>query len=123
MCETIELIGCALLSTLNNLEKDSLWDAVPDLGLVLAMFIYWVPGFADAMSINEQNWLPKVVAYAEKHDTQIRGVYNIEAVVAQFSSDDLEDDQLKKTKRAPSKDKHGFKQMVAFLLSHVCWLY
>lgn len=112
VCETIEIIGCAIISTLNNLEKDGLWDAVPNLGLILSMFIYWIPNFADAMSMNDQNWLPELVAYAEKHNMQIQGVYDIQKDVSPYPSDDVEDEKLKKIKRAPSNDKYGFKQMV-----------
>jgi len=107
--DTIELIGLTLLSTLNCIEKENLWDSLPNLSLILSMYVFWLPNFDDAMDINEQNWIPGLVAYAEKHDMKIEGIYGIEHAVAKFPSDELEEAELRKIKKAASKDKHGFK--------------
>lgn len=108
--QTLEQIGLALLSTLNRLERDGLWDIIPNLSLVLSMYFAWAPMFKDAMY--DQTWLAEVAAYAEKHAMEIRGAYSIEAVLDKHSTKNLDNDCVRQIRRPPSDDKHNFEQQV-----------
>jgi len=107
---TLEQIGLALLSTLNRLEKDGLWDAIPNISLILSIFFTWAPDFKDAMY--DQTWLNEVVAYTEKHAMEIEGTFDIQKTLDNYSTDDLDDGCIRRVHRPPSKDKHKFIQQV-----------
>lgn len=107
----LTLMGQALTSTLNQLERQGLWDQVPNIPLVLSMFIWAASEFKSLLRGwgGESSWPRIVHAYAIKHDVVIEGIYNIEKKLAQFPVDDLTLSMEKMLNAKASKDKWKFK--------------
>ena len=118
--QTLEQIGLALLSTLNRIELDDLWDAIPNVSLILSMYFAWARTFKNAM--HDQTWLVEALVYAEKHSMDVQGVHGIEEVLQEHSTETVDDGCIRRIRRPPLKDKHNFARQVclfdisAFLL-------
>ncbi|KFZ04625.1 hypothetical protein V501_09120 [Pseudogymnoascus sp. VKM F-4519 (FW-2642)] len=78
VCETLQIVGLTVLSTLNNLEQADLFkndSVIPNIPLILSLFLGFLGNLADAMSVRgeDQDWPNAITAYAEKHDINIKG--------------------------------------------------
>jgi hypothetical protein len=115
---TLFIIGVLVLSTLNRLEQANLLilnSPIPNISVILSTFFEWVPKFGDAMSIGEQQvWPNQMVAYAQKHDIKITGLYNVDEDLENYEVDDLEEAQLKDVNSPARADKFSFNIMVGY---------
>ena len=119
--ETIAMICLALLTMLNQLEKDKLWDEVPNLSLILGIYFSLLNDFEDAIDCAENedcaSYPAMIRLYAEKHNMEIKGVHDAKQYVEKFDTEELEEAQVKLVKKAAVKDKFKFKQAVGFRFS------
>lgn len=102
---------------LNQLEKDKVWDQVPNLSLVVGIYFAMLNDFEDAMDCAEDEDVASYPAmirlYAEKHKMPIKGVYGVNKYVDNWKIDELDEAQVKLVKKAAVKDKFKFKQAVS----------
>jgi hypothetical protein len=113
---TVVIIGLAILATLNQLEQDNMWHAVPNLPIILSIYMMWFSNFSDAMECAEDSGVPNFPAmiqkFAQKHDTPIKGVYNVDSCMEEFDINDLDEDKIDLVQSGPTTDKFKFKQQV-----------
>lgn len=96
-CHYIMLFGVALLTTIDALLQKSLFKdkepKIPNLGLVLALFIqstfhskdaYNPPFNNDICVKNENGWAAEVVSLADQHGVRIDGAKSIDFIVDQW---------------------------------------
>lgn len=117
MGETVAIICRALLTMLNQIEKDKVWDEIPNLGLILSIYFDWLLQFGDAMScaVDEdvEAYPAMIRAYVEKHNLELKGPHGIEAALEGVNISDLDEDQVKLVEKAATKDKWKFKTAVS----------
>ena len=110
--ETVAIIALAILTTLNQIELENMWAAVPNLSLVLSIYMMWFSTFDDAMDCVEDSsvhdYPAMICAFAEKHGVPVKGVHDVEA----YSVEHLDEDQVALVRKAATKDKFKFKQQV-----------
>jgi hypothetical protein len=114
--DTLFTIGVLVLSTLNRLEQANLLivnSPIPNIPVILSTFFEWLPNFSDAMSGEEdQVWPNQIVAYAQKYEIEIKGLYNVEEGLEEYGVDDLDDEQLERVNSPAKADKFGFNTKV-----------
>lgn len=86
--ETAGVVGAALLSTLNEMDKKGELKGNSkfiDLGLVMALYLKWSVDPADIPIEEVQEWQPHVVAYAKKAglDLAKQGVEPLDSTLSQ----------------------------------------
>lgn len=111
--ETLQIVGHTVLSTLNILEQADLLkndSVIPNIPLILSLFLGFLGNFADAMSVRGENqdWPNAITAYAEKHDIKIKGKYGISG--KHYRADRLSAKKIALVGKAASVDKWKFKQ-------------
>lgn len=108
------LIGQAFFSTLNQLEKPELWAWIPNIALVMSMFIQFASGdFKSYMMSYEGElyiWPFAIRTYALKHNMDIEGVYEIEPKVWDYSVSLLPSRLQTQIKAKASKDKFKYRE-------------
>ena len=118
---TLMVIGSALLTTLNMLEQANLLkvgSSIPNIPTILSMYFEWIPNFGDAISsCDSEDWPQQIVAYAEKHDIEIKGLYNVTENLEGFGTESLDEDTLDKVNSPPAPDKFGYLVEVFFVLA------
>jgi hypothetical protein len=113
VCETLQIVGLTVLSTLNILEQADLLkndSVIPNIPLILSLFLGFLGNFADAMSVRgeDQDWPNAITAYAEKHDIKIKGKYGI--TEKHYRANRLSAKKIALVGKAASVDKWKFKQ-------------
>lgn len=74
------MVGLAILSTLNILEQADLLkngSIIPNIPLILSLFLGILGGFTNIMSDEDQGWPNAITAYAEKYNIKIKGKYGV----------------------------------------------
>ncbi|KFY80532.1 hypothetical protein V499_00607 [Pseudogymnoascus sp. VKM F-103] len=113
VCEALQIVGLTVLSTLNNLEQADLFkndSVIPNIPLILSLFLGFLGNLADAMSVRgeDQDWPNAITAYAEKHDIKIKGKYGITG--KHYRANRLSAKKIALVGKAASVDKWKFKQ-------------
>lgn len=111
--ETLQIVGLAILSTLNILEQGDLLNndsVIPNIPLILSLFLGFPGDFGDAMSLGDedQDWPNAITAYAAKHDTNIKGKYGVTG--ENYPADELSAKKIALVEKAASVDKWDFKR-------------
>lgn len=113
VCETLQIVGLAILSTLNILEQADLLkndSIIPNIPLILSLFLGFLGDFANAMSLRDedQDWPNAITAYAEKHNIKIKGKYGV--TKKYYRAHRLSSKKLALVRAVASIDKWKFKQ-------------
>jgi len=113
VCETVHIVGLAILSTLNILEQADLLknnSIIPNMPLILSLFLGFLGGFANVMSLRDedQDWPNAITAYAEKHNIEIKGKYGVTKKC--YPAHRLSSKKLALVMAVASIDKWKFKQ-------------
>jgi hypothetical protein len=111
--ETLQTVGLAILSTLNMLEQADLLtndSVIPNIPLVLSLFLGILGNFVDAMSLKGeyQDWPDAIMAYAKKHDIKIKGKHGVTG--KHYRTNKLSTKMIVLVGKATSVDKWKFKR-------------
>lgn len=113
--DQLGLIGQAFISTLNQLERCEIWDLIPNISLILALFIKVASDFSSLMRNwdgEEYLWGRVTLAYAAKHEIDLGCVYNIEPRITDVGTvSELPKRLQTQVKGKASRDKFKFKKM------------
>ncbi|KAF1811723.1 hypothetical protein P152DRAFT_474446 [Eremomyces bilateralis CBS 781.70] len=108
MAQTLALVGQALLTGLNVLERADLLkpdSKIKNIGLVVGLFLSLAAMHTDAM--DDEEWPSQAIAYCKSHNVEIKGLYDSDELVAQADEGlDLEDFE-----DPPGPDRFNFKRM------------
>jgi hypothetical protein len=112
VCETLQIAGLAILSTLNILEQADLLknnSIIPNIPLILSLFQGFLRDFTNIMSSRDENqdWPNAITAYAEKHKIEIKGKYGV--TKEYYRSQKLSSKKLTLVRSVASIDKWEFK--------------
>lgn len=108
----IEVIGCAFLTMLDQLEREDFLNPnskIKDLPLIMALFLQVSDQYVDARSLSDPElpWDEHVVTYANKNGIRIAGPFGIESTVGDKGTST----ELPKRK-GRSADRWGWKKKV-----------
>ncbi|PVH69177.1 hypothetical protein DL98DRAFT_598877 [Cadophora sp. DSE1049] len=111
--DTLQIVGLAILSTLNILEQADLLkndSIIPNIPLILSLFLGFLGDFVNAMSLRDedQDWPNAITAYAEKHNIEIKGKYGV--TKKYYPAHSLSSKKLALVRAVASTDKWKFKQ-------------
>jgi hypothetical protein len=82
------------------------------------MFFQWIPNFEDAISsCDSEDWPQQIVAYGEKHNIEIKGLYNVKEILEDYGTEDMDEDALVEVNSPPAPDKFGYLVEVYFVLA------
>ncbi|EON68928.1 hypothetical protein W97_08186 [Coniosporium apollinis CBS 100218] len=107
--EILNVIGLALLSTLNKLEAASLLKPdgpVKDLELVLCLMLDFCSGYD--VDFEDVVWPHQVVAYANKAGLKLDKLHNMRKDLERYSEDKLDKKKKDLVYSAPKEDKFEF---------------
>ena len=107
---TLIMIGRVILATLHALERADLLkkdSPIPNIPLILSLFLHASKDGDEGLLLTESaQWPNIIVAYADKHNIDIKGVFDVTG--EDYPADDLDDemfDLVNKKSRAADKWK------------------
>ncbi|KAF2839915.1 hypothetical protein M501DRAFT_1015999 [Patellaria atrata CBS 101060] len=110
--ETAGIICLAILAMLNPLEKEKLVDAVPNVGVILAIYTEFLTGHADSLSCartkDVEQYPAMIHKLADKLNIKITGPYDFTPELGFSKVADLKQAQLKLIEKPAAKDKFNF---------------
>lgn len=118
------MISVALLSMLNIFEMEDLWDQVPNLSLILQIYLVFFSQFDEVLCCTKEGMTRHYVAmldiYAENHGLEFEGVYNIQECLENFNEMMVSYEFINAIRIGPKPDKFKFKPRVSRSFSSQC---